>query len=85
MNNKEKIKMLKQAKKLIETDAWYNSICLAIQGASRSKIAGLGVFKSFPELLKYKPKGAKSYWFPCNKSGSKKRIAIINKVIKELK
>ena len=39
---------------------------------------------NYPELIKYKPKGKRAYWFEVDKEGIEKRKNILRKIIKEM-
>ena len=98
LTNEQKIKVLKEAKRLIKTGGEY-FICIAIEQAT-SKMGYIKNYrnnkmalKSVPELKKYKPKYyndnpnvsrtiLNNGWFNYNLKAP--RIKIFNKLIKEL-
>ena len=90
MELETRIKIWEGAKHGLETKR-YQFICESLAFEHDKAIGGnLGVstaFETFPEAYNYEPdvKYSETVWFDIDMKGQKKRIAICNKVIKELK
>lgn len=84
MTIKTKIRNLKRVRTTIKSDKEY-CFCYALLEFSNEQ----GEIQGYPELLRFKPKrigiGEGGFWFNIStREGKQKRIAILNKVIKQL-
>ena len=81
MTTKQKIELCERMKEIINDNRFNRGFCWAYSTVMKD----YSLFVVPPFLEKYKPKNVgEYYWFPFN-VGRQKRIAILNKAIKELK
>ena len=89
LTSKERLEILEEAKKILLTTG--SGLCYAM-GEGCRRVTGFSpktrdYFETyFPEILKYRPKGKGApgaFWWSTRRK--RKRIRVINKVIKEIK